>query len=182
MSADSVTTDDGLAYPVEYLNSLNVSGLPLAKLALKPGCPLMLLRNIDPTNGLCNGTHMILLRIKSRVLECRILGGDGKTVFIPRIGISPSSEDLHIPLMRRQFPVHLAFAMTIKGSLFRMLVLISQPLSSHMVNFMLLFLDALLQIGSRCYFLKRKRGQTHQTLYTLRFWLELHNLYMYFCT
>ena len=116
MSADSVTTDDGLAYPVEYLNSLNVSGLPLAKLALKPGCPLMLLRNIDPTNGLCNGTRMILLRIKPRVLECRILGGDGKTVFIPRISIPPSSEDLHIPLMRRQFPVRLAFAMTINKS------------------------------------------------------------------
>ena len=116
MSADSVTSDDGQQYPVEYLNSLTCSGLPLARLALKPGCPLMLLRNIDPANGLCNGTRMILLRIKPRVLECRILGGDGKTVFIPRISIPPNSEDLHVPLMRRQFPVRLAFAMTINKS------------------------------------------------------------------
>jgi ATP-dependent DNA helicase PIF1 len=92
LSADSIVTDrnevvDYQPYPVEYLNSLNVSGLPLARLALKPGCPLMLLRNLDPSNGLCNGTHMILLRIKSCVLECRILGGDGKTVFIPRISM-----------------------------------------------------------------------------------------------
>jgi len=103
-------------YPVEYLNSLNVSGIPLAKLALKPGCPLMLLRNIDPSNGLCNGTRMILLRIKPRVLECRILGGDGKTIFIPRISMKPSEGDLHIPLSRRQFPVRLAFAMTVNKS------------------------------------------------------------------
>ncbi|MDQ1532071.1 MAG: hypothetical protein QOE37_2176 [Microbacteriaceae bacterium] len=121
MAADSIVTDDGVPidyqpYPVEYLNTLNCSGLPLAKLNLKPGCPLMLLRNLDPLNGLCNGTRMILLRIKPRVLECRILGGDGKTVFIPRISIEPSEGDLHIPLSRRQFPVRLAFAMTINKS------------------------------------------------------------------
>jgi PIF1-like helicase/Helicase len=121
MSADSVVTDkavpiDYQPYPVEYLNSLICSGLPLARLALKPGCPLMLLQNLDPSNGLCNGTRMILLRIKSHVLECRILGGDGKTVFIPRISIEPSDGDLHIPLSCRQFPVCLAFAMTINKS------------------------------------------------------------------
>jgi len=47
-SADSVVTNDGVPidyqpYPVEYLNTLNASGLPLARLALKPGCPLMVL-------------------------------------------------------------------------------------------------------------------------------------------
>jgi hypothetical protein len=120
-SADCIVGDNNdpieyQPYPVEYLNSLNVSGIPLAKLALKPGCPLMLLRNIDPSNGLCNGTRMILLRIKPRVLECRILGGDGKTVFIPRIAMKPSEGDLHIPLSRRQFPVRLAFAMTVNKS------------------------------------------------------------------
>ena len=120
-SADSVVTNDGVPidyqpYPVEYLNSLNASGLPLARLTLKPGCPLMVLRNLDPSNGICNGTRMVLLRIKSHVLECRILGGDGKTVFIPRMSIQPSDGDLHIPLSRRQFPVRLAFAMTINKS------------------------------------------------------------------
>ena len=58
LSADSIMTErnevvDYQAYSIEYLNSLNVSGLPLARLALKPGCPLMLLQNLDPSNRLC---------------------------------------------------------------------------------------------------------------------------------
>ena len=103
-------------YPAEYLNSLNASGLPLARLTLKPGCPLMVLGNLDRSNGICNGTCMVLLRIKSHVLEYRILSGDGKTVFIPRMSIQPSDGDLHIPLSHRLFPIHLAFAMTINKS------------------------------------------------------------------
>jgi hypothetical protein len=126
-SADKVDMEDGRApvgehevqlYPAEFLATLKGSGLPLAWLALKPGCPLMLLRNLDPANGLCNGTRMILLQIRPRVLVCRILGGKhaGNIVFIPRISIKPSNEDMPIPLIRRQFPVRLAFAMTINKS------------------------------------------------------------------
>ena len=68
LSADSIQTQDGAVndyqpYPTEYLNSLTASGLPLAKLTLKPGCPIMLLRNLDPARGLCNSTCMILNQI-----------------------------------------------------------------------------------------------------------------------
>jgi hypothetical protein len=122
-SADKVDTEhvganEAHLYPSEFLATLRATGLPLARLALKPGCPLMLLRNLDPSNGLCNGTRMILLQIRPRVLVCRILGGKhaGRTAFIPRITIKPSNEDMPIPLLRRQFPVCLAFAMTINKS------------------------------------------------------------------
>ena len=64
MSVDKVTTDTAHTYPVEFLNSLNASGLPLAHLALKPGCPLMLLQNLDPENGQCNGTQMVLFEVR----------------------------------------------------------------------------------------------------------------------
>ena len=123
MSADSFDSEslgngEQLMYPVEYLNSINASGLPLSKLSLKVGAPIMVLRNLDPPNGVCNGTRGILKRASSRVLEVRLLGGDhaGETVFIPRITITPS--DVHLPfkLCRRQFPVRLAFAMTINKS------------------------------------------------------------------
>ena len=125
LSADSVQTQDGAVndyqpYPVEFLNSLTASGLPLAKLTLKPGCPIMLLRNLDPSRGLCNGTRMILNQIRPRVLDCTVISGDqrfsGNRVLIPRITLTPSNETLPIPLRRRQFPVRLAFAMTINKS------------------------------------------------------------------
>lgn len=121
-SADKVIQDaenqDIQPYPAEFLATINASGLPLARLALKEGVPLMLLRNLDPEKGLCNGTRMVLTRMKPHVLECRLLSGDhvGETVFIPRISLSPSGEDLPIALTRRQFPVRLAFAMTINKS------------------------------------------------------------------
>jgi PIF1-like helicase len=87
-------------YPSEFLNSINVTSLLLAHLALKPGCPLMLLCNINTANSLCNGTRLILLAIKTHVLECQVLGGKfaGNMVFIPRISLEPSNKDLPVPL------------------------------------------------------------------------------------
>ncbi|XP_017227983.1 uncharacterized protein LOC108203520 [Daucus carota subsp. sativus] len=54
-------TDDDLksAFPVEYLNSLSVPGLPAHDLKLKVGAVVMLMRNLNQTLGLCNGTRMI---------------------------------------------------------------------------------------------------------------------------
>jgi PIF1-like helicase len=96
-------------YPTEYLNSLKVGGLPLSRLALKNGCPIMLLRNLDPSIGLCNGTQLILIEARARVLKCRIISGDakfaGNVVLIPRITLEPSAQTLPLPLQQHQFPV-----------------------------------------------------------------------------
>ena len=108
---DSVDSEeeDFQPYPIEYLNSLKAGGLPLARLALKVGCPVMLLRNLDPFIGLCNGTWLVVTEIGERVLKCRIISGDrkfaGNVVFVPRISLRPSAENLLIPLRRHQFPV-----------------------------------------------------------------------------
>ena len=123
ISADSVDREAGAdgdlneALPVEYLRSLDASGLPPGELRLKPGCPLILLRNLSPANGLCNGTRMVLLRGTGRVLEVRLIGGDhdGEIALIPRITLTPSAKNTNhaFVLRRRQFPVKLAFAISI---------------------------------------------------------------------
>ena len=108
------------AYPAEFLQQLNAGGLPPALLRLKVGCSVILLRNLDPGEGLCNGTRMVVLNVRRKVLQCRIISKDrrfrGKVVLIPRIRLSPNVDILPIPLKRCQFPVTLAFAMTINKS------------------------------------------------------------------
>jgi len=105
-------------YPNEYLNSLNPTGLPPFALALKVGCPIMLLRNIAPKDGLCNGTRLMVVRCASRVIEAQILTGEksGNLVFIPRISLTPSISEVPFQMTRRQFPIRLSFAMTINKS------------------------------------------------------------------
>jgi len=53
-SADSIAPGDDSAanYPVEFLNSLNLSGLPLHEIKLKVGAVVMLLRNLDARSSL----------------------------------------------------------------------------------------------------------------------------------
>ena len=117
-STDSLE-DDGEGVrndiPEDFLRSIEPASMPLSELKMKIGCPLMLMRNLDPGKGLCNGTRMILLHAYSRILEVMIISGDhrGEKAFIPRITLKPSSNQYPFTLKRRQFPVRLSFAMTI---------------------------------------------------------------------
>jgi ATP-dependent DNA helicase PIF1 len=53
---DSVDDDEHNNYPQDFLNSITPNGLPQHKFRIKINCPLILLRNLDPRSGLCNGT------------------------------------------------------------------------------------------------------------------------------
>ncbi|KAF1892184.1 hypothetical protein Lal_00036542 [Lupinus albus] len=59
----------------EFLNSLKSSGLPNHKIKLKVGTPIMLLRNLDQYEGLCNGTRMIVNRLVTHVIEAKVMTG-----------------------------------------------------------------------------------------------------------
>ena len=75
-SADSVDNEqDARSFSVEYVNRLNPTGLPSHHLTLKKGVPLMLLRNLDPTNGLCNGTRLIFQEVtmNGRMMMCKLI-------------------------------------------------------------------------------------------------------------
>lgn len=119
-SMDCPTLQETSNIPVEFLHSLNASGLPIAQLRLKVGCPVILLRNIDARRGLCNGTRGTIVSMGHHLLEIRLIGGDhdGETTLIPRITLSPSLTglDFSIQLNCRQFPIQLAFALTIHKS------------------------------------------------------------------
>ena len=102
----------------DLLNKIAASGMPPHKLNLKEGVPIMLLRNMHGARGLANGTRLVVRQIHSRVLEAEVVTGCcvGKTVFIPRINCTNTDSNLPFKLKRRQFPVRLAFAMTINKS------------------------------------------------------------------
>ncbi|GJZ62274.1 DNA helicase PIF1, ATP-dependent [Tanacetum coccineum] len=57
------TLDQHNLYPIEFLNSLNFPGMPPHALCLKKELPIILIRNVDPSNGLCNGTRLIITEL-----------------------------------------------------------------------------------------------------------------------
>eukprot|EP00267_Zea_mays_P045112 XP_020397355.1 uncharacterized protein LOC109941227 [Zea mays] len=76
-SFDSAMDDPHNYYPPEFLNTLTPNGLPPHVLKLKIGCPVILLRNIDPANGLCNGTRLVVRGFQRNSIDAEI-------VFVPR--------------------------------------------------------------------------------------------------
>ncbi|XP_071725808.1 uncharacterized protein [Rutidosis leptorrhynchoides] len=105
-------------YSTETLNTLKVPGVPNHVLALKPGVPIMLLRNIDQTKGLCNGTRLQIERLGEHTIEARIITGHcfGNLTYIPRMIVAPSDNKIAVKFQRRQFPVTVCYAMTINKS------------------------------------------------------------------
>ncbi|KAG7586074.1 P-loop containing nucleoside triphosphate hydrolase [Arabidopsis thaliana x Arabidopsis arenosa] len=141
-SADSIDPEDSdsLKNPVitpDFLNSIRLPGLPHHALRLKIGAPIMLLRNIDPKGGLCNGTRLQVTQMTPRVLQAKVITGDrmNDIVLISLINITPSDTKLPFRMRRRQFPVSLAFAMTINKSqgqsLERVGLYLPKPVFSH---------------------------------------------------
>ncbi|XP_035816196.1 uncharacterized protein, partial [Zea mays] len=74
-SFDSAMDDPHNYYPPEFLNTLTPNGLPPHVLKLKIGCPVILLRNIDPANGLCNGTRLVVRGFQRNSIDAEIVLG-----------------------------------------------------------------------------------------------------------
>ncbi|XP_066320072.1 uncharacterized protein [Miscanthus floridulus] len=93
---DSAIDDPHNYYPSEFLNSLTPNGLPPHVLKLKLECPIILLRNIDPANGLCNGTRLGVRGFLRNTIDMEIVVGQhaGKRVFLPRIPLCPSDDEM----------------------------------------------------------------------------------------
>ncbi|KEH16156.1 putative DNA helicase [Medicago truncatula] len=116
LNTDIDNPDD--VHTTEFLNTITALGLPNHIVKLKVGVPVMLLRNIDHSSGLCNGTRLIITKMGKYVLEGKVISGSniGHKVYIPRLSLTP--DDIRIPFkfQRRQFPLTVSFAMTINKS------------------------------------------------------------------
>ena len=84
-------------------------------LELKTHVPVILLRNLDTSIGLCNGTRPVVVALHNRFVEARIVTGlpvnVGTVVAVPRINFT--SDEMPFDMTRYQFPFKPAFALTI---------------------------------------------------------------------
>ncbi len=97
---------------------MQFSGIANHKLEFKVGVPILLLRNLNQSIGLYNDMRLIVKRLGQCVIEAKIITGNNvdKCVFIPRIIMSPFGTDWPFVLRHRQFPIRVAFAITINKS------------------------------------------------------------------
>jgi len=118
-SIDSMANEnEETNYTTEFLNSLDVSGTPPHNLQLKVRSIIIMLQNLNHPK-LCNGTRLSVKKLTNNVIQliqATIIKGKfkGEEVLIPRIPIIP--KDLLFQFKRIQFPLRLAFAMTINKS------------------------------------------------------------------
>ena len=102
-SVDSAVCDndqEATNYPHEFLHSLTPSGMPPHILNLKVGAVVMLLRNLNIKEGLCNGTRLMIKRLHHNVIDAEVLLGthQSKRVLIPRVVLAQSDVNLQFVL------------------------------------------------------------------------------------
>jgi ATP-dependent DNA helicase PIF1 len=102
---------EAVNYLTEFLNSLDLPSKPSYNLQLKVGSLVILLHNLNPLR-----LSYSALQLMKNVIEAIILNSKfrGENILLPRIPIIPT--DMPIQFKRLQFPIRLAFAMTINKS------------------------------------------------------------------
>ncbi|KAH7544828.1 hypothetical protein FEM48_Zijuj01G0027600 [Ziziphus jujuba var. spinosa] len=77
LSSDATCRSDsnidliGDLHTPEFLNAIKCSGIPNHQLKLKVDVPVMLLRSVDHSLRLCNGTRLVITRLGNHVLEVK---------------------------------------------------------------------------------------------------------------
>jgi ATP-dependent DNA helicase PIF1 len=104
----------------ELMTRMHDTGAPDHTITLKPGCLIMCLRNLSPQLGVLNGT---LLKVVSASAQFRYIVANTVTLSEPpvRVLIPGIKFKLSVPggaaqIERLQFPVRLAYGMTINKS------------------------------------------------------------------
>jgi len=76
----------------EFIRSLTTSRIASHKIKLKIGAPIMLLRKINQTKGLCNESRLIVTKLAKHVIGEKVISSnkDGNKIYIPKMFMSPS--------------------------------------------------------------------------------------------
>ena len=81
-------------YKEEFLNTLSPNGLSQHKLQLKVNCLIMLLRNLNHSIRLCNGTRMVYKGFNKNVTYAKITTRQqvGEKVLFLSIPLKPTED------------------------------------------------------------------------------------------
>lgn len=118
-SMDFVEEEEGEPLAEEFLNSIELPGFSRHQLMIRRGVPMMVIRNLNLAQGVCNGTRVVVTDFSDRVLKCRLVTGarSGQDILIPKIKLIHEGNSLApIKFSRFQFPLVDAFCMTINKS------------------------------------------------------------------
>ena len=138
-SSDHIECEDeseANTYSEEFVHQITPNSLPPHELNLKLNSIIILLKNLNTSVGLCNGTRLIVKGLSPNIIDAVIKDGSykGDRFLLPRVDFE-SSEDLPFHLARKQFPARLAFAVTInksQGQTFHKIGLyLREPVFSH---------------------------------------------------
>lgn len=116
---DSERGDADFIITQEELNSVYASNLPPHELKLKEGSIVMLLLNMNKRQGLCNGTRFVVKHLYQHTICLKRLvpfNGEREEIFIPRMRLRSDDIPVAGTIQRYQFPICLAFAITVNKS------------------------------------------------------------------
>lgn len=99
MRYDFLQSDEGTdnqLYPLEFLNSLDPSGLPTRKLFFKKNAIVMLIWNLNAKQGLITGVRIVITYLHDYTVTTQLIDS-GKTD-VPRFNLIPSDPTIpHSP-------------------------------------------------------------------------------------
>jgi hypothetical protein len=91
----------GVDVSIEFINNL-IEGMSPHELILKKGDRVIILRNMGPTNGMCNGTRLIVDKvIEGTVLRATVVGNPTKVALTPRMKLIPNTRSFPFQWSKR---------------------------------------------------------------------------------
>ena len=175
-SLDSVLDESqAMHFPIEFLNSLEVSGFPSHTLSLKLSAPIIILRFLDPPK-VTNGTRCVITKLSANTIEAKISHGRyaGHDIIIPRIPLIPSNSVLPFEFRRLQFPVTLCFAMMTNKSQGQTFKAVGEDLTNeNFIHGMLYVAQSSLGSPNCLTLLVREDRKTRNVIYSEVFYLSV---------